>query len=159
MVSVAAVWPEAVGVGGGLKMTAEMCIGDLCEAVPAGGGVNRRLLAAARAVIPVTDLEASRVLRAKNVNGNSLLIIPDPKLIYGAALLSMVRRCSVMVRRCSVGRASACCKAGPSSILGSTPQGGFPTELISDEDMERDLGEWRRTNVLCECDSMNVCIS
>jgi hypothetical protein len=29
-----------------------------------------------------------------------------------------------MVRRGSVGRASACCKAGPSSILGSAPQGG-----------------------------------
>ncbi len=58
----------------------------------------------------------------------------------------------VMVRRCSVGRASACCKAGPSSILGSAPQGGFPTELTSDEDMERDLSEWRRINVLFECD-------
>ncbi len=57
-----------------------------------------------------------------------------------------------MVLRCSVGRASACCKAGPSSILGSAPQGGFPTELQSDEEMERDLGEWRRTNLLYECD-------
>jgi hypothetical protein len=65
VVPVAAVWPEAVGVGGGIKMTAEMCIGDLCEAVPAGGGVDRRSLAAARAVIPVADLEASRVLCAK----------------------------------------------------------------------------------------------
>jgi hypothetical protein len=41
------------------------------------------------------------------------------KWVYGAALLS------IMVRRCSVGSASACCKAGPSSILGSAPQGGF----------------------------------
>jgi hypothetical protein len=89
---------------------------------------------------------------------------------YGATLLSwcdvaqMVRRCSygatlllwcdvaLMVRRCSVGRALACCKAGPSSILGSAPQGGFPTELTSDEDMEISLGEWRRINVLYECD-------
>jgi hypothetical protein len=31
-----------------------------------------------------------------------------------------------MVRRGSVGSASACCKAGPSSILGSAPQGSFP---------------------------------
>ncbi len=31
-----------------------------------------------------------------------------------------------MVRRGSVGSASACCKAGPSSILGSAPQGGSP---------------------------------
>jgi hypothetical protein len=30
-----------------------------------------------------------------------------------------------MVRRGSVGSASACWKAGPSSILGSAPQGGF----------------------------------
>ncbi len=54
-----------------------------------------------------------------------------------AAWLSMVRRGSVMVRRgsvwCgvaqmvrrgSVGSASACCKAGPSSIPGSAAQGG-----------------------------------
>jgi hypothetical protein len=52
---------------------------------------------------------------------------------YGAAWLSMVRRGSVMVRRGSVivrrgsvGSASACCKAGPSSILSSAPQGSFP---------------------------------
>jgi hypothetical protein len=37
----------------------------------------------------------------------------------------MVRRGSVMVRRGSVGSASACWKAGPSSILGSAPQGGL----------------------------------
>jgi hypothetical protein len=33
----------------------------------------------------------------------------------------------------------------------------FPTELSSDEDMERDPSEWRRINVLYECDWMNVC--
>ncbi len=33
---------------------------------------------------------------------------------------------SAMVRRGSVGSKSACCKAGPSSIHGSAPQGGFP---------------------------------
>jgi hypothetical protein len=64
----------------------------------------------------------------------------------------MVRRGSVMVRNGSVGSALACCKAGPSSILGSAPQGGFSTELTSDEEMERDLGDWRRINVYC----MNV---
>jgi hypothetical protein len=82
---------------------------------------------------------------------------------HGAAWLSMVRRGSVwcgmarngaaflsMVRRGSVGSASACCKAGPSSILGSTPV--FPTEHTSDEEMERGLSEWRRINVLYECD-------
>ncbi len=70
----------------------------------------------------------------------------------------MVRRGSVMVRRGSVGSAPACCKAGPSSILGSAPQGGSPTEQTSDEGMERGLSEWRRINVLYECDRMNVCM-
>jgi hypothetical protein len=60
-----------------------------------------------------------------------------------------------MVRRSSVGSASACCKAGPSSILGSAPQGGSPTEQTSDEEMERGLS---RINVLYECDCMNVCM-
>jgi hypothetical protein len=36
----------------------------------------------------------------------------------------MVRRGSARVRRGSFGSASACCKAGPSSILGLAPQGG-----------------------------------
>jgi hypothetical protein len=50
---------------------------------------------------------------------------------YGAAWLILVRHGSVMmrhgsamVRHGSVGSASACCKAGPSSILDSAPQGG-----------------------------------
>ncbi len=54
----------------------------------------------------------------------------------------MVQRGSVIVRRGSVGSASACCKAGPSSILGSAPQGSFPTEHTSDEEMERSFSEW-----------------
>ncbi len=33
---------------------------------------------------------------------------------------------------------------------------GSPTELTSDEEMERNLGAWRRMNVLYECDEMNV---
>jgi hypothetical protein len=37
----------------------------------------------------------------------------------------MVRRGLVMVRGGSFGSTSACCKSGPSSILGSAPQGGF----------------------------------
>jgi hypothetical protein len=48
----------------------------------------------------------------------------------------MMRR----VRRSSVGTASACCKAVPSSRLG-TPREIFATELTSDEEMERNLGE------------------
>jgi hypothetical protein len=64
---------------------------------------------------------------------------------YGAAWLSMVWRGSV-------GNTSACCKAGPSSILGSAPRKAFPTELSSDEEMERGPGEWRWIIVLYECD-------
>ncbi len=72
---------------------------------------------------------------------------------YGAAWLNMVRRGSVMVRRGSVGSASACCKAGPSSILGSAPQGGFiPLSWKSDEEMERGPGKRRRILGLYECD-------
>jgi hypothetical protein len=57
-----------------------------------------------------------------------------------------------MVRRGSVGSASACRKAGPSSILGSV----FPTELTSDE-MERGPCEWRRINVLNVIEWIFVC--
>ncbi len=54
----------------------------------------------------------------------------------------MVRRGSVMVRRGSVGSASACWKAGPSSILGLAPQGGLSHWAVKrwgDGD-----GEWPR---------------
>ncbi len=64
MVAVAAVRPEAVGVGAGFEMTAKMRVRDLRESVSAGGGVYRRALAAARTVVYVTDLESPRVLRA-----------------------------------------------------------------------------------------------
>ncbi len=43
----------------------------------------------------------------------------------GAAWLSDGAAWLSMVRRGSVGSASACCKAGLSSILGSAPQGGL----------------------------------
>ncbi len=49
-----------------------------------------------------------------------------------------VRRGSVRVRRGLVGSAPACCKAGPSSILGSAPHGGSSlAERRSDEDTRR----------------------
>jgi hypothetical protein len=65
-----------------------------------------------------------------------------------------------MVQHGSVGSALACCKAGPSVILGSAPCSAplphhrevFPTELTSNEEMERGPGEWQRINVLYECD-------
>ncbi len=42
------------------------------------------------------------------------------------------------MRRGSVGSASACCKAGPSSILDSAPHGGSSlAERRSDEDTRR----------------------
>ncbi len=63
-----------------------------------------------------------------------MLLISLPLLHYNAArsrLLMLLTSLSLlactlpqMVRRGSVGSASACCKAGPSSILGSAPQGG-----------------------------------
>ncbi len=36
------------------------------------------------------------------------------------------------------------------------PRKVFPAEQTSDEEMERNLGEWRWVNVLYECDGMNV---
>jgi len=63
-----------------------------------------------------------------------------------------------MVRRGSVGSASACCKTGPSSILGSAPQGGFfPLSLQSDEEMEKGPGERHRRSGLYEWDWVYVC--
>jgi hypothetical protein len=55
----------------------------------------------------------------------------------------MVQRGSVMVRRGSVGSASACCKAGPSSIPARHHREVFPTEQTSDEEMERGLSKCR----------------
>jgi hypothetical protein len=65
-----------------------------------------------------------------------------------------------MVRRGSVSSASACCKAGPSSILGSAPQGGFfPLSLQSDEDMEIGPGEWLQiTYKWIVCMWLNECL-
>ncbi len=62
------------------------------------------------------------------------------------------------MRRSSVGSVSVHWKAGPISILGWHPREVFPAELTSDEEMERNLGEWRRMNVLYECDGMNIFI-
>ncbi len=81
------------------------------------------------------------------------------ELRYRAGLDQVIaRRLAVSASACCFS-ASACCKAGPSSILGSARRHRevFPTELTSDEEMVRDLGEWRRVNVLNECDCMKVC--
>jgi hypothetical protein len=66
---------------------------------------------------------------------------------------NLVKWCGVAQLWCGVaGSVSACCKAGSSSILGQHHREVFPTELTSDEEMERDPGEWRWINVLYECD-------
>jgi hypothetical protein len=75
----------------------------------------------------------------------------------------MVRRGSVMVRRGSVmvrvAQLVACRLAVRQArvrISAGHHREVFPTEHRSDEEMERGLSEWRRINVLYECDCMNV---
>ncbi len=41
-------------------------------------------------------------------------------------------------------------------FLGRHSPEAFSTELTSDEEMEKNLGDCRRMNVLYECDGMNV---
>ncbi len=63
-------------------------------------------------------------------------------------------RCSsVRVRRSSVGSASACCKAGPSSILGSAPQEASLAERRSDEDTVQEEGprQIMKDERMCDC--------
>jgi hypothetical protein len=94
-------------------------------------------------------------------------------LSYGAAWLSVVRRGSVMERRGSVWCGMAQTMVWRGSIWCGVAQlfsrrlterqarvlfsprhhrEVFPTELTSDEEMERGLGEWRWINILHECD-------
>ncbi len=62
---------------------------------------------------------------------------------------------NMFVRRGSVGNASACWKAGPSSILGSAPQGGFPHWA------DKAMKKWREASANGDgwmyCDWMYVC--
>ncbi len=88
----------------------------------------------------------------KHQNRCTLMVSSRPKLgtrpvLYCSLQFSlwcgvahMVRR-GWLVRRGSIGSASACWKAGPSSIPGSAPQGGLSHWAISDEEMENGLGE------------------
>ncbi len=58
------------------------------------------------------------------------------------------------MQRGLVGSALACCKAGPSSNLGSAPQGGSAHWADSYEDMEMSLSECLRMNdewMMYEC--------
>ncbi len=79
---------------------------------------------------------------------------------YGAAWLSMVRRGSVngaawlsfMVRRGSVGSASACVRQARVRFSARHHWEVFPTEHTSNEEMERGISEWRWINVWYECD-------
>ncbi len=53
-------------------------------------------------------------------------------------LVKVMQLLQIKLLRGSVGSASACCKAGPSSILGSAPHGGSSlAERRSDEDTRR----------------------
>ncbi len=79
--------------------------------------------------------------------------VPPPELSYVTIPLPFWY-VHVSMRRGSVGSTPTCCKAGPSSILRFSARHHrevFPTELTSDEEMERGLGEWWRINVLNEC--------
>ncbi len=60
------------------------------------------------------------------------------------------------VGRSSDGSASTCCKAGRVRFSARHPREIFPTELTNDEKVERNLGKWRRKNVLYKCDG-NEC--
>ncbi len=51
-----------------------------------------------------------------------------------------MRRSLVRMLRRSLGGGSACCKAGPSSILGSAPQEASFAERRSDEDTVQEDG-------------------
>jgi hypothetical protein len=64
--------------------------------------------------------------RLKNIGDIIYIYMGRRGSVMGWRGSVMGRRGSVMGRRGSVGSASACCKAGPSSILGSAPQGSFP---------------------------------
>jgi hypothetical protein len=75
-----------------------------------------------------------------------------------------VRRRSVRVRRSSVGCGVAQLVVRPLIVWQARvrfsarhPREVFPTELTSDEEMERNLGEWQRMNLLYECNGMNLC--
>jgi hypothetical protein len=63
--------------------------------------------------------------------------------------LSGVENGGLRVRRRAGGSASA-------RFSARHPMEVFPTELTSDEEMERNPGDWRRMNVFYKCDGMNV---
>ncbi len=64
---------------------------------------------------------------------------------YGAAWLLWCGVAQLVVRRHAVRQARV-------RFSARHHRGGLPTELSSDEDMERGPSEWRRINVLYECD-------
>jgi hypothetical protein len=56
------------------------------------------------------------------------------------------------MQRSLVGSALARCMAGPRSNLGSRPREDFLSDRQAMKKIERGIGEWRRMNVLYECD-------
>ncbi len=75
---------------------------------------------------------------------------------YGAAWL---RWCGVAQLWCGVAQLVArrlAVRQARVRISARHHREAFPTEHRSDEEMQRGLSEWRRINVLYECDCMNV---
>ncbi len=64
----------------------------------------------------------------------------------------MVRRGSVMVRHGSVGSGGLAVRQALVRFSARHHREVSPTELTSDEEMERGPGEWRQINILYECD-------
>jgi hypothetical protein len=97
--------------------------------------------------------------------GKVLAIVESKQKLHGAAWLSLVRRGSVwcgvaqfgtawlsIVQRGSVSSAQHAVRQARVRFLARHHREVFPTELTSDEELERGPGEWRRKNVLYECD-------
>jgi hypothetical protein len=67
--------------------------------------------------------------------------------------------CGVARTGCGVGQLVVCrfaVRQARVRFSARHPRKLFPNELTSDEEMERNRGNWRRMNVLYECDGMNV---
>ncbi len=86
-------------------------------------------------------------------------------LSHGAAWLRMVRRgsawCGVAQIWCAVAQLVARRLAVRQALVRFSARHHRevpPLSKTNDEEMERGLSEWRRINVLYECDCMNVCM-
>ncbi len=88
----------------------------------------------------------------KKIKAKQTLLITKTKKIEAmrTLLISEIRKIEYRMRRSSVGSASACCKAGPSSNLGSASHGGSPCWAKTRWRLKKKgLGEWWRMNGVC----------